>query len=107
MAVPMVLLFSGRIRSSATSLYVCALMVIFGFLANRLNVGLTGMEAASGVTYIPKWTEVAVTLGIVALGFALFTFIARRVPVFEEEEPNVIEMLERTKEGRAEVVAAR
>lgn len=106
MAVPMLLLFSGRIRSSATSLYVCALMVIFGFLANRLNVGLTGMEAASGVTYIPKWTEVAVTLGIVALGFALFTFIARRVPVFEEE-PNVIEMLERTKEGRAEVVAAR
>jgi Ni/Fe-hydrogenase subunit HybB-like protein len=43
------------------------------------------MEAGSGTQYIPKWTEVAVTLGIVALGFAIFRFAARRLPIFEKE----------------------
>ena len=45
-----------------------ALFVIFGFLTNRLNISLTGMEAASGTHYIPKWTEIMVTLSVVALG---------------------------------------
>jgi Ni/Fe-hydrogenase subunit HybB-like protein len=43
------------------------------------------MEAGSGTQYIPKWTEVAVTLGIVALGFAIFRFAARYLPIFEKE----------------------
>src|ERR1039458_1102216 len=61
-----------------------SVMVIFGFIANRLNVSVTGMEAASGTHYVPRWTEVAVTLAIVALGFALFRVIAQYFPVFEE-----------------------
>ena len=28
-------------------LYACAVMVVFGFIANRLNVGITGLEAGS------------------------------------------------------------
>jgi Ni/Fe-hydrogenase subunit HybB-like protein len=41
------------------------------------------MEAASGAHYIPKWTEMAVTLSIVALGFAIFRVAAQHFPVFE------------------------
>jgi len=59
-------------------------MVIFGFIANRLNVSVTGMEAGSGTHYTPKWTEVAVTLSIIALGFAGFRVIAKNFPIFEE-----------------------
>jgi Ni/Fe-hydrogenase subunit HybB-like protein len=58
-------------------------MVLFGFIANRLNVGTTGLEAGSGTHYIPKWSEVAVTLSIVAAGFAIFWTVARYFPVFE------------------------
>jgi Ni/Fe-hydrogenase subunit HybB-like protein len=58
-------------------------MVVFGFIANRLNVGITGLEAGSGTHYIPKWSEVAVTLSIVAAGFAIFHFVAKHFPVFE------------------------
>ena len=32
------------------ALYACAVMVVFGFIANRLNVGTTGLEAGSGST---------------------------------------------------------
>ena len=90
-AVGMAFLFFRRVRASADALYVCALFVIFGFLTNRLNVSLTGMEAASGTHYIPKWTEIMVTLSVVALGFAIFKFAAKYLPVFEEPEEEAIE----------------
>ena len=69
------------------ALYACAVMVIFGFIANRLNVGTTGLEAGSGTHYFPKWSEVAVTLSIVAAGFAIFRVIAGNFPVFEAPSP--------------------
>jgi Ni/Fe-hydrogenase subunit HybB-like protein len=84
LATPMVLLFQRRIRWNPGKLYACAVMVIFGFITNRLNVSVTGMEAGSGTHYIPKWTEIAVTLSIVALGFAVFRIVAQHFPVFEE-----------------------
>jgi Ni/Fe-hydrogenase subunit HybB-like protein len=83
MVVPMVLLYQQRIRSSPGKLYACAVMVVFGFIANRLNVGTTGLEAGSGTHYIPRWSEVAITLSIVAAGFATFRLIAEYFPVFE------------------------
>jgi len=83
MAVPMVLLFQSRIRMCPGALYACAVMVVFGFITNRLNVGTVGLAAGSGTHYFPKWSEVAVTLSIVASGFALFWAIARYFPVFE------------------------
>jgi Ni/Fe-hydrogenase subunit HybB-like protein len=83
MAVPTVLLFQARVRMRPGALYACAVMVVFGFIANRLNVGITGLEAGSGVHYIPRWSEVAVTLLIVAAGFAFFRMIAQYFPIFE------------------------
>ena len=86
MAVPMVLLYQARVRRQPGALYACAVMVVFGFIANRLNVGTTGLEAGSGTHYIPKWSEIAVTLSIVAVGFATFRMIAQYFPIFEVEE---------------------
>ncbi len=80
------LLFFHKVRANANTLYACALLVIFGFLANRLNVSITGMEAASGTHYMPKWTEIMVTLSVVAAGFAIFRLAAKYLPVFEETE---------------------
>ncbi len=84
-AVPTVLLYQHRIRMQPGKLYACAVMVVFGFIANRLNVGITGLEAGSGVHYIPRWSEVAITLSIVAAGFAIFHAIAKYFPIFEPE----------------------
>jgi Ni/Fe-hydrogenase subunit HybB-like protein len=87
LAVPTVLLFQRKVRMSPDALYACAVMVIFGFIANRLNVAITGMEAGSGAHYIPKWTEIAVTLSIVGAGFAIFRVIAQYFPIFEAVHP--------------------
>jgi Ni/Fe-hydrogenase subunit HybB-like protein len=83
MAIPAVLLYQAKVRMRPGALYACAVMVVFGVITNRLNVGITGLEAGSGTHYVPKWSEVAVTLSIVAAGFAIFHFIAQNFPVFE------------------------
>jgi Ni/Fe-hydrogenase subunit HybB-like protein len=85
MLLPALLLFRAHVRQRPAALYWCAVGIIFSFITNRLNVSLTGMEASSGTHYIPKWTEVAVTLSIVAAGFAIFRLAAKYLPVFAEE----------------------
>jgi Ni/Fe-hydrogenase subunit HybB-like protein len=104
----MVLLFQRAVRNRPAALYASALLVIFGFLANRLNVSVTGMEAASGTRYVPKWTEIAVTLSIVALGFAIFRAAAKYLPVFgTKESEDVASRLDRDRpvdeEARADI----
>jgi Ni/Fe-hydrogenase subunit HybB-like protein len=89
--IAMALLFSSRIRASADGTYAAALLAIFGFITHRLNVSVTGMEASSGTHYFPKWTEITVTLALIAVGFAMFRFVARHFPVFEGEEVAVQE----------------
>ncbi len=90
MLVPLLLLFRRAVRLSPDALYACAVMVLFGFVANRLNVSITGMEAGSGTSYLPKWTEVMITLAIIAAGFAVFRFVAKQFPVFPEETPRAV-----------------
>ena len=83
--LPALLLYRRHIRQRPGALYACAVMVLFGFITNRLNVAVTGMEAGSGTHYVPKWTEIAVTLAIVALGFAIFRVVAHYFPIFDEQ----------------------
>jgi Ni/Fe-hydrogenase subunit HybB-like protein len=85
LAVPAALSYREHIRRYPPALYGCAVTVVFGVITNRLNVGITGMERASGVSYVPRWTELAITLGIVALGFAVFRFAARNFPILGDE----------------------
>jgi Ni/Fe-hydrogenase subunit HybB-like protein len=83
---PTVLLYFRKVRMRPGALYACAVMVVFGFIANRLNVGTTGLEAGSGVHYVPRWSEIAVTLSICAAGFAFYRLIAGYFPIFEAHE---------------------
>jgi Ni/Fe-hydrogenase subunit HybB-like protein len=90
LAVPAALLYRDHVRSYPPALYGCSVAVVFGVITNRLNVGITGMERASGVSYTPRWTEIAITLGIVALGFAIFRFAARNLPILGEEKQTAV-----------------
>ena len=86
LALPIILLAFKRVRESAGGLYLASVITLFGFVTNRLNVAVTGMEASAGVRYIPRWTEIAVTAAIVAGGFAIFGLAAKYLPIFPEEE---------------------
>lgn len=84
--LPLLLLTQKKIRSSANGLYVTAVLVVLGFITNRLNVSITGLESSAGMRYVPKWTELAITAAIIAAGFALFGLAARYLPIFPAEE---------------------
>jgi Ni/Fe-hydrogenase subunit HybB-like protein len=79
--IPFLLLLFRKVREDREGLFAVAVLVITGFLLNRLNVSITGMEAYSGVHYFPRWTEVAVTLSIVGVGFLLFSLAVRYLNV--------------------------
>uniref|UniRef100_A0A832MLN5 Ni/Fe-hydrogenase cytochrome b subunit n=1 Tax=Eiseniibacteriota bacterium TaxID=2212470 RepID=A0A832MLN5_UNCEI len=81
--VPLVLLIQPRVRAKPAGLFTGAVCVVLGFVINRLNVSITGLEAYAGRTYFPSWIEIAVTLAVVATGFVIFALAARYLPVFE------------------------
>jgi Ni/Fe-hydrogenase subunit HybB-like protein len=92
LVVPLLLL-RPRNRANPGALYLCSLMVLFGFVANRLNVSITGLEASQATHYIPKWPEVMITLSLISIGFAIFRMAALHLPLFAE--PKRVEKPER------------
>jgi Ni/Fe-hydrogenase subunit HybB-like protein len=84
--LPLLLLVQPKVRASANGLYLAAVLVVLGFITNRMNVSITGFEGSTGVRYFPKWTELAVTGMIIAAGFALFGLAVRYLPIFPKEE---------------------
>jgi len=63
-----------------------ARLVVLGFITNRMNVSITGMEGSTGVRYFPKWSELAVTGMIIGIGFAAFGLAVKYLPIFPKEE---------------------
>jgi Ni/Fe-hydrogenase subunit HybB-like protein len=85
LVIPIILLSFRRVRETPGGLYLASVITLLGFVTNRLNVAVTGMEASAGVRYVPRWTEVAVTAAMVGAGFAIFGLAAKYLPIFPEE----------------------
>ncbi len=83
---PLMLLARARVRASGDGLYAASLLVVMGFVANRLNVSITGFEGVLGRTYVPALPELVITLMLVGLGFWLFGLAVRHLPVFPEPQ---------------------
>jgi Ni/Fe-hydrogenase subunit HybB-like protein len=80
--LPIILIVSPRVRSDKKGLFVCALLVVLGFVMNRLNLAITSLERNAGTSYFPSWMEISITLMIVTLGFAAFRLAVRYLPIF-------------------------
>ncbi|HVG94123.1 MAG TPA: Ni/Fe-hydrogenase cytochrome b subunit [Planctomycetota bacterium] len=85
-ALPVALLGIPRMRRNTHGLYAGALFAVLGFMVNRLNVSITGFDAAQGGRYLPSWAEAAISLTMVAIGFGTFYLAARFLDVFPPEE---------------------
>ena len=84
-AAPIALFVMPRLRTSPRWLFLGASLTVIGFVLNRLNVSITGIEAGTGVRYFPTWMEVSVTMMIVAVGMAFFGLAVKHLPIFESE----------------------
>lgn len=90
---PICLLLIPKVRANPKGLYLAAVLCLLGFVTNRMNVAITGMEAAAGQHYFPKWTEIVVTLAIIGFGFLVFAVAVKYLPIFshESESPTIAE----------------
>jgi len=106
--LPMALLAVPAVRRNSGRLYGAALLVVAGFMVNRLNVSITGLEGAQGGRYAPSFAEGIVTLMLVGIGVAAFGLAVRFLPVMGEvEEPELVAQAAEVPAGLLAPVPAR
>ena len=71
---PLVLLNLPKVRNNPQNLYWACATVVGGFMANRLNVSITGLQASSKIYYVPKWTEFALTIATITAVVLAFRY---------------------------------
>ena len=76
-------------RESARGLYISSLLAVLGFIANRLNVSITALEGAQGGHYVPAWSEVMITLMLIAIGFGAFSLAVRYLNVYPSDRESI------------------
>ncbi len=70
--IPLFLLSQSRVRNNPQALYWTCAVVVMGFMANRLNVSITAIDAMTGAHYVPKWPEFALTIAVLTAAAVVF-----------------------------------
>ncbi len=81
--IPFGLLVQKNKRHDKKWLYIATVMIIAGFILNRMNVTITSITSGAGVNYFPSVNEISITLMLVVLGMWAFGLITRYFPVFK------------------------
>jgi Ni/Fe-hydrogenase subunit HybB-like protein len=84
---PVALLSWEKVRNKSTYLYWTCALIVMGFMANRLNVAVTGLQASAGIYYIPRWTEFALTFATVAVMVVAFRYAVIYLDVLPKNPP--------------------
>jgi Ni/Fe-hydrogenase subunit HybB-like protein len=97
--LPAGLLLARKVRNSPAGLAACSFMAVIGMIGYRFDTCIVAFARPEGMSYFPDWTEVAVSLGIVAAGLLVFIFFVERFRVYPEEAAGEAEAIPR---GRRE-----
>jgi Ni/Fe-hydrogenase subunit HybB-like protein len=73
-AIPIFLLSYQHVRANPERLYWACAVVVAGFIVNRLNVSINALQSATGAHYVPKWTELASSVLVIAAGVIAFRY---------------------------------
>ena len=84
---PVVLLSWEKVRNNSMYLYWTCALIVMGFMANRLNVAVTGLQASAGIYYVPKWTEFALTFATIAVMIAAFRYAVIYLDILPKNPP--------------------
>jgi hypothetical protein len=86
--IPLVLFSIPSLRARPAVQWTGSLMVVFGMVFNRLNVGGVTMLRATGDAYVPSWMEIAVSLGVVSTAALVFLFAVEKFHIWEAPPKN-------------------
>lgn len=82
--VPAVLFSIPSIRGTRGGQWTAAGLGVFGVVLNRIDVGGLAHLSRGNQIYLPSWTEVAISAGVVAGAALLFLFMVERFRVWEQ-----------------------
>ena len=85
--LPLLLLSVNHYSRSAAGITLGSGLVVLGVVLNRLNVAVTGMLRGSGTMYVPAWTEILITLAIIAAGILVYLWAMERLPIAPRPAP--------------------
>jgi len=77
---PIYLFSKASVRRNRYKMFWSATLVVFGLLLNRFNVSLIFLD---GAPYLPAWTEILVTFGLISIGIIIYDLAFRTLPVLQ------------------------
>ena len=83
--IPAVLLALPKVRSNKSGQLSCAVMVVFGFVLNRINVSGIATVRATESDYFPSLMEIAISMWVVSGAVLIFLFFVEHFRVWETE----------------------
>jgi len=89
--LPLLLLSVNHFSRSAPGITLASALVVVGVVLNRLNVAVTGMLGSSGALYVPAWTEVLITVSIVAAGILAYLWVMEHLPIGPPHGPRPVD----------------
>lgn len=93
--VPAMILLNRSMRRKEWPLMGALVLVVFGVIMNRWNVTLSGLVvppdwspgvlgSTIAVAYVPSWTEIAVSIGVLGYALLAFTLGVKYLPLFRD-----------------------
>jgi Ni/Fe-hydrogenase subunit HybB-like protein len=86
--IPAFVFLTRRVENGRTRV-LSALMTVVAGAVWRVDVFLTCFNGGESWSYWPSWGEIAVTVGMAAVGVALFITVSRLLPVVEVQDTPV------------------
>lgn len=83
---PVVMFNLPRLREQPIGLYWASAVTVMGFITHRINVSITALERATNTHYVPKWSEMAVTIMLVTLAIIAFRWAVLHLKIFPRME---------------------
>jgi Ni/Fe-hydrogenase subunit HybB-like protein len=84
-----VLFLMPKVQQNRGRTFGAALLTVFAGAAYRVDTYLSVYRPGPGWEYWPSIGETTVTVGMAAVGVAVFLFVSRKFPVVVVEEPRV------------------
>ncbi len=79
--VPLAIVFRTARRMTTRALFVASFAAVLGFIMNRFNVAVTGMQLIHPTGYFPTWQELVISMTLIALGFVAAGIAVRYLPI--------------------------
>ncbi len=85
LAFAWVLYTTPEVMERESGIFTASLAVIFSLVVHRVGVSMVGIDVPEYGAYVPAWTEVMITVGILSWGLIAFRLAIHFLPIYEEE----------------------